>query len=97
MNAASTTPIPPGTMTFRLAVERAGDVVHLVLRGTLGAEQATVPVPLTPAAARALASQLLGAAAAADPAGHEQILQAIADEFTRAALDQALAPGAVKH
>jgi hypothetical protein len=76
-----------------VGVEREGSIVLLVIRGqdAHAGEQAALRVPLTPAAARATASFLLGAAAAADPVGHQAILDDIAHEVSMQATVEAFA------
>lgn len=74
----------PTTLRLDVGVELADSIIYLVVRGSLAGEDALMPVPVTPKAARALASRLLGAAAAADPAGHQAILDGIAQAVTEA-------------
>lgn len=74
-----------------LAIERGGDHVRLVI--TTGGESATIP--MTPGTARSMASLLLGAAAAVDPAGHRHIIDEIRALVAEKSLEQ-LAPGRVQ-
>jgi hypothetical protein len=67
-------------MQLGLGVELIEGVVHLTIRGTLGPDDTVARVPISPALARFLASQLLGAAKVADPDGHAEIVEAIGRE-----------------
>jgi hypothetical protein len=69
------TPTPPdGSTSVALGVEREGELIYLVFSDGRGVRPR---FPLPAQDARALASLLLGAAKAVDPAGHQVILDQI--------------------
>lgn len=72
-------PVTADEMNLRVQVARSAETVFLLVHGRVGAEEATVRVPLNGMEARALSSLLTGAAAAADPAGHQAVINQIAE------------------
>jgi hypothetical protein len=71
------------TMKLKIGVEvHADSTIYLAIHGTLGAESSNFVMPVSPALARSLADQLWRAAAAGDPDGHRQVLEALAGEMT---------------
>ncbi len=87
--AVETSPLA-GVLKIRLGVARDGATVQLVVIVN-DADEATAPrVPLTGHDARELAALLYGAAASADPAGHQAMIDAgarsLAEEVTLATL-----------
>lgn len=86
-------------LSAALDVELVNGAVFVALKiDVAGAEASTVRIGVSPALARYLASRLLGAAAVADPDGHQKILDQISDEFGLSiALGQMrVPPGAVQ-
>lgn len=72
---------------FELAVDLREDMVLVVIRTTSeGTEDARIELPIQPALARALASKLLGAAKAVDPAGHDAVIAGIREVVAAAVL-----------
>jgi len=91
------TPAADDILRLGIGVAAIEHMVLVVVRGGDAQDAAaTLRVPVTPGTARALASQLLAAAAVVDLVGHEQILQDIAQMVgEHAAALAALPPGGV--